>query len=153
MIRRAMSSRPESAPIGLRLARTSRGVTQAFERAMAQAGGSVSTWQVLLLVRSANWDTQSSLAEELGITGATLTHHLNALERKGLVRRWREESNRRVQRVELTDEGIELFNRLREVALAHDRRLRSQLTDDEAEQLGHLLEKLEAGVRTMSPDP
>ena len=62
-------------------------VTQAFERAMAEAGGSVSTWQVLLLVRSANWDTQSSLAEELGITGATLTHHLNALERRGLVRR------------------------------------------------------------------
>jgi DNA-binding MarR family transcriptional regulator len=99
------------------------------------------------------WDTQSSLAEELGITGATLTHHLNALERKGLVRRWREESNRRIQRVELTDEGIELFNRLREVALAHDRRLRSELTDDEAEQLGDLLEKLEAGVRTDVPDP
>ena len=69
------------------------------------------------------------------------------------MRRWREESNRRVQRVELTDEGIELFNRLREVALAHDRRLRSELTDDEAEQLGDLLEKLEAGVRTDVPDP
>ena len=69
------------------------------------------------------------------------------------MRRWREESNRRIQRVELTDEGIELFNRLREVALAHDRRLRSELTDDEAEQLGDLLEKLEAGVRTDVPDP
>ena len=123
-------------------------VTQAFERAMAEAGGSVSTWQVLLLVRSANWDTQSSLAEELGITGATLTHHLNALERKGLVRRWREESNRRVQRVELTDEGVELFNRLRDVAVRHDRLLRSQLSDQEVAQLGALLEKLEAGLRT-----
>ena len=143
----SMSSRPTSAPIGLRLTRTSRVVTQAFERAMAEAGGSVSTWQVLLLVRSANWDTQSSLAEELGITGATLTHHLNALERKGLVRRWREESNRRVQRVELTDEGVELFDRLRGVALAHDRLLRSQLTDDEVEQLGQLLGKLEAGIQ------
>src|ERR1700739_1816053 len=138
-----MSARPASAPIGLRLTRTSRAVTHAFERAMAEAGGSVSTWQVLLLGRSANWDTQSSLAGELGITGATLTHHLNALERKGLVRRWREESNRRVQRVELTDEGVELFNRLREVALAHDRMLRSRLTADEVEQLGELLEKLE----------
>lgn len=147
MISRGMRSRPESPPIGLRLTRTSRAVTQAFERAMAQAGGSVSTWQVLLLVHSANWDTQSSLAGELGITGATLTHHLNALERKGLVRRWREESNRRVQRVELTDEGLELFNRLREVALRHDRLLRSQLSDEEVEQLGALLEKLEAGVR------
>jgi MarR family transcriptional regulator, transcriptional regulator for hemolysin len=142
-----MSSRPVSAPIGLRLTRTSRAVSQAFERAMAQAGGSVSTWQVLLLVRSANWDTQSEMAEQLGITGATLTHHLNALERKGLVRRWREDSNRRVQRVELTVEGVELFNRLRAVAVRHDKLLRSQLSDDEVERLGALLERLEAGVQ------
>lgn len=145
-----MSSRPSSPPIGLRLTRASRAVTQAFERAMAQAGGSASTWQVLLLVRTGNWDTQSELAEELGITGATLTHHLNALERKGLVRRWREDSNRRVQRVELTDDGIELFNRLREVARRHDRLLRLRLTDDELEQLGDLLERLEAGVQAQA---
>lgn len=142
-----MSSRPASAPIGLQLTRTSRAATQAFERAMAAAGGSVSTWQVLLLVRSANWDTQSSMAEQMGITGATLTHHLNALERKGLVRRWREDSNRRVQRVELTDEGAALFDRLRQVAVRHDRMLRSQLSDDEVEQLGALLARLEAGVQ------
>ena len=147
MMQAVMSTRPVSAPIGLRLTRTSRAVTQAFERAMAQAGGSVSTWQVLLLVRSANWDTQSEMAEQLGITGATLTHHLNALERKGLVRRWREDNNRRVQRVELTDEGVELFSRLREVARRHDRLLRSQLSDEQVEQLGALLERLEAGVQ------
>jgi MarR family transcriptional regulator for hemolysin len=114
---------------------------------MAETGGSVPIWQVLLLVHSQPWGTQSELAEELGITGATLTHHLNALERKGLVRRWREDSNRRVQRVELTDDGDELFNRLREVAMRHDRRLQSQLSEAEIEQLGELLERLEAGVR------
>jgi MarR family transcriptional regulator, transcriptional regulator for hemolysin len=80
------------------------------------------------------------------VTGATLTHHLNALERQGLVRRWREDSNRRVQRVELTDDGIALFDRLRGVAMRHDKRLRSHLTDEETEQLGALLEKLRAGV-------
>ena len=146
-----MNLHPSSVPIGLRLTRTSRAVTHAFERAMADAGGSASTWQVLLLVRSGNWETQSALAEQLGITGATLTHHLNALERKGLVRRWREDSNRRVQRVELTDEGAELFNRLREVARRHDRRLRSQLSDDDVERLSDLLERLEAGVREDAP--
>src|SRR5215218_2242504 len=112
-------------PIGLRLARTSRVVTQAFERAMAAAGGSASAWQVLLLVRSEQWGTQSRMAEAMGITGATLTHHLNALESQGLVRRWREESNRRVQRVALTDAGAALFDRLRRVATRHDERLRA----------------------------
>src|SRR3954447_1641655 len=92
-------------PIGLRLARTARAVSQAFERAMSEAGGSASTWQVLLLVRSQQWGNQSEMAEAMGITGATLTHHLNAMEAQGLVRRWREASNRRVQRVELTAAG------------------------------------------------
>lgn len=121
-------------------------VSQAFDRAMTDAGGSASTWQVLLLVRTQAWGTQSELAEELGITGATLTHHLNALERKGLVRRWRDDANRRVQRVELTEEGIELFNRLRDVARRHDRMLRAELSEDDVTRLGELLERLEAGV-------
>jgi MarR family transcriptional regulator for hemolysin len=133
-------------PIGLQLARTARAVTAAFERAMADAGGSASTWQVLLIVRSQQWGNQSEIARAMGITGATLTHHLNALERQGLVRRWREESNRRVQRVELTDQGAALFERLRAVAVAHDQRLRSELTDAEVEQLGALLGRLRAGL-------
>jgi MarR family transcriptional regulator, transcriptional regulator for hemolysin len=141
-----MSPAPGGQPIGLRLTRTARLVGQAFERAMAQAGGSASAWQVLLLVRSGQWDTQSGLAEAMGVTGATLTHHLGTLERQGLVRRWREDGNRRVQHVALTDEGEALFERLRHVAVAHDERLRAQLSARELEQLAGLLAKLETGV-------
>jgi MarR family transcriptional regulator for hemolysin len=142
---------PAQAPIGLRLARTSRIVSQAFERAMAEAGGSASAWQVLVLVRSEQWGTQAKIAEAMGITGATLTHHLNALEAQGLVRRWRESSNRRVQRVALTEEGVALFDRLREVAVRHDRRLRAHLSDEEVAQLRVLLGKLEAGLADDPP--
>ena len=101
-------------PIGLRLTRTAREVTNAFERAMAEAGGSASAWQVLLLVRSQQWGTQSRMADAMGITGATLTHHLNALEKQGLVRRWREAENRRVQYKKHPDDGIAFFDRLRQ---------------------------------------
>jgi MarR family transcriptional regulator, transcriptional regulator for hemolysin len=133
-------------PIGLRLTRTARTVATAFERAMADAGGSAATWQVLLLVRTQNWGTQSAMAKSMGITAATLTHHLNALERQGLVRRWREPDDRRSQRVELTEQGAELFERLREVAVAHDGRLRSRLSDAETEQLAGLLDRLAEGI-------
>jgi MarR family transcriptional regulator for hemolysin len=137
---------PPQPPIGLRLTRTARTVAQAFERAMAEAGGSAATWQVLLLVQTQNWGTQSAMAEAMGITAATLTHHLNALERQGLVRRWREPGNRRNQHVELTERGSELFARLRHVAREHDARLRSRLGEAEAEQLGALLDRLLAGL-------
>jgi len=138
-------------PIGLRLARTARVVTQAFERAMGEAGGSAATWQVLVLIRSRQWGTQAEMADAMGITGATLTHHLNAMEAQGLVRRWREDSNRRVQRVELTDAGAALFDRLRAVAQRHDARLRARLTDEDTALLADLLDRLQAGVAESGP--
>jgi MarR family transcriptional regulator, transcriptional regulator for hemolysin len=146
--RPARGGPPAMPPIGLQLSRTARAATNAFERAMAEAGGSASAWQVLVLVRAGQWGTQAQMAEAMGITGATLTHHLNALEDQGLVRRWREASNRRVQQVALTDAGEALFDRLRDVAVRHDQRLRANLSDKEVEQLGRLLEKLRAGVES-----
>ena len=139
--------RPTKAPLGLQLSRTARAATQAFDRAMADAGGSAATWQVLLLVRSQAWGNQARLAEAMGITSATLTHHLNALEARGLVRRWREPHNRRVQRVELTPEGVAMFDRLRGVAVHHDRRLRALLGEDDADRLSDLLERLSRGLQ------
>jgi MarR family transcriptional regulator for hemolysin len=114
---------------------------------MAEAGGSAVAWQVLLLVRSEKWGTQAQIAEAMGITGATLTHHLGAMEDQGLVRRWREPGNRRVQRTALTPAGEMLFERLREVAVAHDERLRSLLTDQEIALLAELLDRLQAAER------
>ena len=141
-----MTRPPLLPPIGLRLARTARTVSQAFERSMAAAGGSASAWQVLLIVRSQQWGNQAQMAEAMGITGATLTHHLNAMEKQGLVRRWREESNRRVQHVALTQDGEAMFERLRGVAMAHDARLREGFSEDELGQLAALLDRLKERV-------
>jgi MarR family transcriptional regulator, transcriptional regulator for hemolysin len=148
-----MTPPPMRTPIGLQLTRTAHAATQAFERAMAEAGGSASAWQVLLLVRTQQADTQSAMAEMLGLTRATMTHHLNALERQGLVRRWRADSNRRVQRVALTEAGEERFLALRDVAVRHDARLRAQLSDDQVTQLGELLDRLRAGLEEPASAP
>src|SRR5689334_13025425 len=113
---------------------------------MADAGGSAAAWQVLLLVRTRQWDTQAAMAEAMGVTGATLTHHLNALEAQGLVRRWRDAGNRRVQQVELTDAGAALFERLRGAARGFDARLRRELGDEQAAELGVLLDALARGA-------
>ena len=143
--------KPSTPPIGLQLTRTARVAAQAFDRALAAAGGSAAVWQVLVLVRSGQWGQQSEMAAAMGVTSATLTHHLNALERQGLVRRWREESNRRVQRVELTDEGVARFDALREVAMRHDARLRAALGEDDLAVLAGLLDRLRGAVEPAVP--
>lgn len=117
---------------------------------MSEAGASLSTWQVLLLVRAKEWGSQAEIADAMGVTTATLTHHLNAAEAEGLVRRWREPHNRRAQRVELTAAGREMFDRLRRVAMAHDRRLRAHLSEEQEQELVELLEVLRLSVEDPS---
>ena len=114
------NDRPETQPIGLHLQRVAKLLNRAFENELAAAGGSLPTWLILLSLKSGRPETQRELAKAVGIQGATMTHHLDALERAGLVTRTRESSNRRVQRVELTEEGDAAFHRLRkEIGRAH----------------------------------
>ena len=121
-------------------------LNRAFEEELAAAGGSLPTWLILLSLKSGRPETQRELAKAVGIQGATMTHHLDALERTGLVTRTRDPSNRRVQRVELTKEGDACFDRLRKVAVKFDQRLRTDLSDDELARVGDVLDKLARNV-------
>jgi MarR family transcriptional regulator, transcriptional regulator for hemolysin len=142
----SLVNRPPQEPIGQLVARTGRALNRAFEDALAQAGGSLPTWLVLLSLMRGRWATQSELAESLGIRGPTLTHHLDRLDKEGLITRSRDPDNRRVQRVELTDAGRETFHRLRGVAQSFDSGLRAGLDEDELAQLRRLLTQLEQNL-------
>jgi MarR family transcriptional regulator for hemolysin len=133
-------------PIGLQLARTAKLVSRAFDDALVEAGGSLPTWLVLLSLKVGRHGMQRELAEAVGIEGPTLTHHLNRMEAAGLVTRHRDTENRRIHRVELTDEGTAMFHRLRHAVAAFDRRLRAALTDDQIRLLGELLGGLRGAV-------
>lgn len=137
---------PPRVPIGLQLARTAKAVSRAFDAALVQAGGSLPVWLVLLSLRSGRPGTQRELAEAVGIRGATLTHHLTAMERDGLVVRRRDPLNRRVQQVEMTPAGEAMFDRLRVAARAHDERLRTGLSESEVDELARLLERMRDNV-------
>jgi MarR family transcriptional regulator, transcriptional regulator for hemolysin len=133
-------------PIGRALTRAARAVSRAFDERLAEAGGSLPVWLVLLALKTGPVRSQSELAEAVGIRGATLSHHLDGMEAAGLVTRRRDPASRRTSLVELTDAGSALFRTLREAAVAHDRQLRSGLTDAEVAQLADLLSRLAANV-------
>ena len=65
------------------------------------------------------------MAETIGIQGATLTHHINAMEADGLVTRRPDPANRRVHIVELTEAGERLYQHLPSAAVGFDRQLRA----------------------------
>ena len=138
--------RPAHPPLGLHLTRISRTVSRAFDDTLAEAGGSLPVWLVLISLKSRTLASQRELAEAVGIQGATLSHHLDAMESAGLVTRRRDPANRRLHQVELTPAGDALFLRLRGVATAFDRRLRAGLSEGDVGQLEALLTRLRDNV-------
>jgi MarR family transcriptional regulator for hemolysin len=128
--------------LSLLVSRTAKHLGRAFDDALAAAGGSASTWQVLHALKTADHRTQGDLAGAIGIRQPTLTHHLDTLTRAGFVTREREPGNRRVQRVVLTDAGEQLFLRLRRAAASFDGRLRAGLGEDDVAELRRLLAQL-----------
>ena len=141
-----MTGPPSVEPIGLQLTRTAKVVSRAFDGALAAAGGSLPVWLVLTSLKAQQHAMQRDIADELGIEGATLTHHLNRMERAGLVTRG---GTRRTGGPTMSSSrvsGEAMFFGLLETVAAFDRPLRAGLGDDDLAVLGGLLARLRANV-------
>ncbi|MFI5050736.1 MAG: MarR family winged helix-turn-helix transcriptional regulator [Gaiellales bacterium] len=138
--------RPDGPPIGLQLATTSKLVGRAFNRALGESGGSVPVWLILSSLKGERWRTQQDLARAVGIEGPTLTRHVDALERDGLVTRRRDTGDRRAVRVELTEAGEALHAELLRAVIAFNRRLRRGLAEEDIIRLRELLDRLASNI-------
>ena len=90
--------------------------------------------------------SQKYLAYLLGIRPQTLSEALAKLEEQGYVERRKDENDRRVMLVYLTDDGRE---RAKEIDARREQRAEdifSVLTDEEKEQLARILAKLDASI-------
>ncbi len=144
---------PAQTPVGLQLTQVARAVGRAFDEALAQAGGSLPVWQILLSMKSRRVGSQRDLAEAVGVREATLTHHLNAMEASGLITRRRDPANRRIHVVEVTEAGEAAFDRLRVAAMEFDAALREGMNQEQLAALSDSLSKLasNAGVEWRRP--
>ena len=133
---------PGDDSLSLLIGRVAKELNRAFDDVLVAAGGSTPPWHVLHALAAGDHRTQADLALAVGVRQPTLTHHLDAMERAGLVSRAREDGNRRVQRVTVTESGRQLFLRLRRAAASFDGRLRAGLDDGDVAALRRLLGQL-----------
>jgi Transcriptional regulators len=87
--------------------------------------------------------TLSELSQRLLRVNSNTTAMIDALERKGLVERIRDEADRRVIRVKLTGSGLKLRDKVVPVHNDYIARLLTPLSDEESIRLLELLEKVE----------
>jgi DNA-binding MarR family transcriptional regulator len=73
----------------------------------------------------------SALAEALDVSQASVTGIVDRMEQRGLVERHRDDEDRRVVRVVVTDEGRSLVGRLAEQRREHLTQVLDELTDEE----------------------
>jgi MarR family transcriptional regulator for hemolysin len=99
-------------PLGRTLVFTAKAMREAFEDALASAGGSLGIWVVLSALSDLDFVSQAALASHVHLEGATITHHIDRLEAAGLVRRRIDPDDRRARRLELTRAGSELHDQL-----------------------------------------
>lgn len=138
---------PADLPLGLLVGRTAKELGRAFDDALAAVGGSTAIWLVLQALTTSEHRTQGELASAVGVRQPTLTHHLDTLERTGLVTRAPDPGNRRVQRIAVTEAGEQLFLRLRRAAAAFEGRLQAGLEESDVDELRRLLAQLAENSR------
>jgi MarR family transcriptional regulator for hemolysin len=134
-------------PIGLQVAAAAKALSRAFDAELAEGGGTRPMWLILLALKQEPRRSQLELARAIGIGNPTLTRHLDGLESAGLVTRERDPDDRRNSHVTLTAAGEMAFRRLRQRAMAFDRRLRGGFSDEELAQLRRWLARLVDNTR------
>lgn len=140
----------DPAPMGVvgRLTRANEVVGRALAAYFAEHGLQRGEFDVLATLRRSGPPytlTPGRLAESTMISSAAITNRLTRLEDKGLLVRRTDPSNRRNVLVALTDEGLELVDRLVEGHLENERRVLAPLTAQEQARLAGLLERFLAG--------
>jgi DNA-binding MarR family transcriptional regulator len=133
-------------PLGRQLVFTAKAMRTAFEAALARAGGSLGSWIVLSAIAETHGMTQAALASHAHLEGATITHHVDRLEKAELVRRVLDPDDRRVRRLELTPAGAELHGRMMSAALRLQEVILAGLTEDEKAAMRRCLDAIQANL-------
>lgn len=97
---------------------------------------------ILQLVHENAPVTATTLAKALAITAPGVTVWLDRLEQRGLLKRERNDADRRTQNVSVTRQGGELLATARDRLLQADRKLLEHLSEGERHMLLELLHKV-----------
>ncbi|OEJ97313.1 MarR family winged helix-turn-helix transcriptional regulator [Streptomyces thermolilacinus] len=131
------------------LLRLTRRLHRSQKRQLEAAEVSITPAQSRLLRTVAHYESpprMADLAERLEVVPRAVTSLVDGLEASGRVRRVPDPANRRVIRIELTDEGRATLRQLRSARRAAAEDILAPLTAEQRDVLGGLLSALVDGV-------
>lgn len=115
----------------------------AVDRRLKGLGMSQATWvAVASIARNERPLSQTELAQELGVEGATVVPLINRLVSLGLVERVITERDKRKRLLVATEKGIALYHQVKDVADTLREEIMTVITPQEQEQTYEVLLKL-----------
>ena len=106
--------------------------------------------RILVLLLERDEMRVGELVEEMVLPQSTISHQLQRLEKRKLLRRRRARDDNRSVAVSLTQKGLEVARQCNQLSLAVYQHMTERLTDVEAAQLARLLGKMFATLETFS---
>lgn len=140
---------PGGHPVALQLWNTAQAMGALFDEYLAEVGGSRYHFFVFIALERLPRPSQRELAEAVGVDDATITHHLAAMERAGLVNRVRDPEDRRVQRVSVTSAGAAMWAAMNEAVDRYNEGQLDGLSLDELAVLRRLLERIDVNSQRL----
>ena len=133
---------PPSRSVGYLVRQTHRAFTRALQARIAPHGVSIGMWFFLRALWQEDGVSQRELSQRVGMMEPTTASALTNMERKGLVRRIRNRTDRRVVNVFLTERGRVLRRELLPLAAEVNEAALRGVSVNEVAQLRALLAKL-----------
>lgn len=144
-----MTTPDPDGPLADQLLRFTRRVHRIQKRHLHECGTGVTPAQSRLLRTLAHYDSpprMTDLAERLEVVPRAVTTLVDGLEASGKVRRVPDPTNRRVIRIELTDDGRGALRELHGARRSAAEEILAPLTDEQRGVLGELLDTLIDGA-------
>lgn len=127
-------------------------ITQSFSRRIEHIGLSHKQVGLLAVVDAGVATSQREIATRLHVAPSLVVTLVDQLASTGAVRRTRSRSDRRVQTIEITNEGRKLLKTATDVASRLDADLRTSLSPDDQQALDRLLPSLLHSAVTTGQD-
>lgn len=137
-----------------RLTLIAKQLRRSLDETASSYGLTLADWGLLSVLRGSGAPyvlTAGELASRGWLTPGAMTARLDRLEERGLVRRVPDDDDRRVLRIELTEEGRTTWDDAVGVQAEKERLLSGALTAAERKQLDGLLRKLLRGLTALGP--
>ena len=116
-------------------------------------GVKLAEWRVLLHLVSDPGSSAAQLAQAIGYDKASISRTVDSLRSRALIEDRANQADGRSSHLYVTETGAELYRQIVPSALEQERKLLSQLTQDEAEILVDLMNRIVAGLRDSDKKP